>query len=154
MNNEEELKRAKRTALQMLTFRTRSKQEIRDKLTQKGISASIVETVLAHLTDYGYLDDQAFGQQLALSLFETKGWGFARIGVTLRARGLSPELVKKTISQLKENYSEEKTALRIMKRRFSHFDFHEAPPKEKQRITQFFRRRGFSWETISRVLMI
>ena len=61
---------------------------------------------------------------------------------------------KKHISQLKENYSEEKTALRIMKRRFSHFDFHEATPKEKQRITQFFRRRGFSWETISRVLMI
>ena len=138
MSDEEELKKAKRTALQMLTFRARSKQEIRDKLTQKGISASIIETVLAHLTDYGYLDDQAFGQKLALSLFETKGWGFARIGVTLRDRGLSPELVKKTISQLKENYSEEKTALRIMKRRFPILTSMKPHQKTSSGLSSFF----------------
>jgi len=153
MSDEEEQKRAKKIALKMLAFRDRSKQEIRERLVQKGVPASAIEKVVTQLADYGYLDDQAFAQRLAFGLFETKSWGFGRIGVTLKARGFSPELVKKTLSQLKENYSEEETALRIMKRRFSHFNPHEASPKEKRRVIQFFRRKGFSWETISQVLM-
>ena len=154
MGDEEELKKAERIALRMLTYRDRSKQEIRDKLNQKGISASVTEKAVTQLADHGYLDDQTFAERLARSLFETKNCGFARIEATLRARGLSPELVRKTILQLKGDYSEEETALQIMKRRFSHFDFQEASSKEKHRLIQFFRRRGFSWETISRMLMI
>ena len=154
MSDEEELKKAKGIALRMLTYRDRSKQEIRDRLEQKAISASVMENVVTLLSDYGYLDDQKFAQRLARSLLETKNWGFSRIGVALRDRGLAPELVEETVSQLKEDYSEEETALQIMKRRFSHFDLQEASSKEKRRIIQFLKRRGFSWDTISRVLMI
>ena len=153
MGDEEELKKAERIALRMLAYRDRSKQEVRDKLNQKGISASVAEKVVTQFSDHGYLDDQKFAARLARSLFETKNWGFARIEATLRDRGLSSELVKETILPLKEDCSEEETALQIMKRRFSHFDFQEASSKEKHRIIQFFKRRGFSWETISRTLM-
>jgi len=127
MSDEEELKKAKGIALRMLTYRDRSKQEMRDRLEQKGICASVIENVVTLLSDYGYLDDQTFAQRLARSLLETKNWGFS---------------------------SEEETALQIMKRRFSHFDLQEASSKEKRRIIQFLKRRGFSWDTISRVLMI
>lgn len=154
MGDKEEQKRAEGIALKMLSFRGRSTQEVRDKLNQQGIKPSVREKVLALFTDYGYLNDQSLALQLALSLYENKGLGFARIEATLRARGLSPDLVKETISQLKENHGEDKTALQIMKRRFSNFDFHNSTSKEKQRIIQFFRRRGFSWETISRVLRV
>jgi regulatory protein len=154
MSDEEELKKAKGIALRMLTYRDRSKQEIRDKLEQKGISACVIEDVVTLLSDYGYLDDQAFAQRWALSLLETKNWGFSRIGVALRGRGLARELVEETISQLREDYSEEETAFQIMKRRFSHFDLQEASSKEKRRVIGFLKRRGFSWDTISRVLTI
>jgi SOS response regulatory protein OraA/RecX len=30
----------------------------------------------------------------------------------------------------------------------------QATPKDKNRLVQFLRRRGFSWETISHVLVI
>ena len=152
--DEEELKKAERIALKMLVFRDRSEQEVRQKLVREGISASVIEKIVTKLFDYGYLDDQKFAQQLALSLLESKQWGFIKIGATLKARGLSSELVKKTIYKLKENYSEEETARRIMKRRFPHFKPQGASLKEKQRVVQFFQRRGFSWETIYRVLMI
>jgi regulatory protein len=153
MNDEEELKKAKEIALRMLTYRDRSKQEVRDKLDQKKISPRVTETVVTLLSEYGYLNDQTFAQRLARSLLETKGWGFSRIGTALKNRGLAPELVQETVSQLKADYSEEETALQIMKRRFSHLDLREASPKDKRRVVQFLKRRGFSWDTITRVLM-
>ena len=154
MSDEEELKKAKGIALRMLTYRDRSKQEIRDKLEQKEISPCVIENVVTLLSDYGYLDDRAFAQRWARSLLETKNWGFSRIGVALRGRGLARELVEEAISQLREDYSEEETAFQIMKRRFSHFDLQEASSKEKRRVIAFLKRRGFSWDTISRVLTI
>ena len=154
MGDEEELKRAKRSALRMLAFQARSNQEMEGKLSQKGFSVSVTKKVLAYLIKYGYLNDNLFAEQLALGLFENKNWGFIRIRNTLKNRGVLPELVDKTISQLRENHSEEETALRILNRRFSHINLREASLKEKKRIIQFFQQRGFSWETITKVLMI
>ena len=154
MEEAEQLKKAKTVALRFLAFRPRSCKEVSGKLAEKGFFPSVIENVVVYLTDYGYLNDQKFSQALAVHLLENKKFGFARIGVTLKERGLAPGLVQTAISQLQQNYSEEKTALEIMKRRFSHFDVNKATPKEKNRPVQFLRRRGFSWETISRVLMI
>jgi len=153
-DEEEELKKAKGIALRMLAFRPRSTQEVKNKLIQKGFRPSVIENVVVLLTDYGYLNDQKFARALGVHLLENKKVGFARIGVTLKERGVSPELVKETLFHLQENYSEEKTALQIMKRRFSHFNVRQATPKDKNRLVQFLRRRGFSWETISHVLVI
>jgi regulatory protein len=154
MDEGEQLKKAKGIALRLLAFRARSCKEVSGKLVQKGFIPSVIENVVAYLTDYGYLNDQKFAQALAVHLLENKKFGFARIGTSLKERGLSPELAKATVSHLQENYSEEKTALQIMKRRFSHFNVHQATLKDKNRLVQFLRRRGFSWETISHVLMI
>ena len=154
MGDEEEFKKAEKIALRMLVFRDRSEQEIRDKLNQKGFSASVTEKIITKCSGHGYLDDRTFAERLARSLFTTKNWGFARIGATLRDRGVSSALVKETILQLREDYSEEEAALQIMKRRFCRFDFQKASSKEKHLLIQFLRRRGFSWETISRMLTI
>lgn len=152
MSGDEELKKAERIALRMLTFRPRSKKEVEDRLVQKGFNLSVITNLMVLLADYGYLNDHTFANALALHLFEIKGFGFTRIGATLKARGVPPELVKETIFHLKENHSEEKTALQILKRRFSNFNAYNATLTEKNRLIQFFRRRGFTWETISRVL--
>jgi len=154
MDEGEQLKRAKGFALRFLALRPRSCKEVSEKLVEKGFIPSVIENVVTYLIDYGYLNDPKFAESLAVHLLENKKLGFARVGATLRERGLSPELVKATISQLQQNYSEEKTALQIMKRRFSNFNVPQATPKDKNRLVQFLRRRGFSWETISHVLMI
>jgi len=138
----------------MLAFQARSRQEMEDKLSRKGFSASVTQTVVAYLIEYGYVNDDLFAEQLARGLFENKNWGFIRIKRTLKNRGVLPELADKTISQLKENHSEEETALRILNRRFSHINLNEASLEEKKRIIRFFQQRGFSWETIIKVLMI
>ena len=125
---------------------------MKERLAEKGVSGPIIERVVDRFTEYGYLNDHTFAQDLALRLFETKGWGFTRIGVKLRGRGVAADVVNEVVSQLRNHYSEQETALRLVQRRFSHINFQEASQQEKNRIILFLRRRGFSWETISRVV--
>ena len=154
MDEGEQLKKAKGIALRLLALQPRSCKEVSGKLVQKGFIPSVIENVVVYLIDYGYLNDQKFAQALAVHLLENKKFGFARIEAALKERGLSSGLVKETISHVQQNYSEEETALQIMKRRFSHFNVRQATPQDKDRLVRFLRRRGFSWETISHVLMI
>ncbi|MBN2468841.1 MAG: regulatory protein RecX [Deltaproteobacteria bacterium] len=154
MDEEEEFQKAKSSAIRMLAFRARSTQEISDRLHRKGISASLTQRVVNYLNEYGYLDDQAFAQQWAKSLVVNKGWGFARIKVDLRSRGISPDLAEETIARLRKDHSEEETARRILGKRFSHLDLRKISPKDKNRLIRFFQSRGFSWETILRVVRI
>lgn len=152
MSQESDLRQAKQIAYRMLARRGRSKQEMRDKLAEKGIAPSLIEQVIHDLVDYGYLNDDAFAHQLARSLFTTRGWGFSRIAFTLRSRGVPEDLVDTTIAKLRKDNSEEKTASSLLERRFSHFNFRTASLKEKHRVVDFLQRRGFSWETINRVI--
>ncbi len=152
MEEGENQKKAKRIALRMLAYRGRSRQEITDKLREKGFSPIIIEDTLDYLESFGYVNDQSFALELATALFAHKGWGFRRIVYTLRSRGIPADVVHDTIASLSRSHSEEETALAIVKRRFSHIDFRSASPKERQRVASFLQRRGYSWDTINRVM--
>lgn len=149
---ERELRRAKNVAVRLLSRRARSGQELQEKLEDKGVAAAVARAVREYFVSCGYIDDWSLALDLARRLVEGKGWGYARIVSYLRTRGLAAEVIGAALSQLKEEYTEEETARRIMMRRFSHFDYQQASPKEKQRVVQFLARRGFSWETIGRVV--
>jgi regulatory protein len=149
---EGELRRAKNIAVRVLSRRALSSQELEQKLTKKGVTVAAAHAVREYFVACGYIDDRSLAFDLARRLVESKGWGYARIVSALRARGLAPELASAATAQLKEEFIEEETARRIMERRFSHFDFEQATPREKQRVVQFLSRRGFSWETIARVV--
>lgn len=151
MSEAEDRKKAKQTALRMLAYRGRSKQEIKGRLCEKGFASKIIQETLDYLSAYGYVDDQAYARELALSLCTHKGWGFGRIAYTLQSRGIPADMVDETISALKKTHSEEETASAIVKRRFSHIDFSKASPREKHRVISFLQRRGFSWTTINQI---
>jgi regulatory protein len=53
-------------ALRLLSFRSRSVEELRDRLERKGFSSEDVSGCLAWLQDRKYLDDSAFSRSLAL----------------------------------------------------------------------------------------
>lgn len=149
---ERALRRAKNIAVKLLARRARSGQELQEKLEEKGIEASVARSVRDYFVSYGYIADDTLARDLARRLVERRGWGYARIVSYLRTRGLSDEVVEAALSQMKEEHTEEETARRIMMRRFSHFDFQQASPKEKRRVVQFLARRGFSWDTIGRIV--
>jgi len=153
MGEGEDQRKANQIALRFLSYRARSTQEIRDRLREKGVASPEAEKTVAYLMSCGYINDRSLAQDLARSLFANKGWGFGRIAATLRSRGVPPDLVDETLSSLKQTHSEAEAASAIIKRRFLHFDCRTAPPKEKKRVADFLQRRGFSWDTISRIVL-
>jgi regulatory protein len=154
MGEEEQRKKARQSALRMLTYRGRSRQELIEKLNKKGFSPDIVEETVAYAISCGYVNDRLLAQELAENIFTYKGWGFSRIAATLRSRGIPPDTVETAMSSLKEAHSEEETASAIVERRFSHITFPTASLSDKRRVTNFLQRRGFSWDTISRVMKL
>jgi len=152
IKEEEEFKKAKGIALRILARCSRSSKELKERLIQKGFDSQVIERVLVFLNDRGYLNDLDYAQRLAMRLLENKKVGFARIEAILKERGIPPEFIAAVLSQLKENYSEIKTAFQIMERRFSNFEPQRATIKERNRVIRFLQQRGFSWETIAQVL--
>ena len=64
---EELLAKAKKDAFRLLSFRPRSTQELRARLSQKGYKDELVETVLEYLSKQGLVDDEKFAKLYALS---------------------------------------------------------------------------------------
>lgn len=152
MREGEDRKKARQTALRLLAYRGRSRQEIIDKLEGKGFSTEVVENTLDYVISCGYVDDRLLAQNLAEGLFTRKGWGFVRIALALRSRGIPSDVVEHTMGSFKKIHSEEETASALVKRRFSHINFRTASPSVKRRVANFLSRRGFTWETINRVM--
>ncbi|HNR12434.1 MAG TPA: regulatory protein RecX [Thermodesulfobacteriota bacterium] len=151
MSQEDDGYKARQKAFRLLALRSRSKQEIRDKLTEKGFASPVVEQTISDLAGYGYLNDRSFARQLAHSLFTTRSWGFRRIAFAIRSRGIPDDILEEAIAELRHAHSEEESAADLIKRRFSGIDFKTASLPEKQRVINFLQRRGFSWETIHNV---
>ncbi len=52
-----------------------------------GVDDAVIEEVVAKFVDLGYLDDEAFAEQLAMSAIERRGQGRRAVAQTLRKRG-------------------------------------------------------------------
>ena len=67
-------------AVKLLAAKPRSIGELRDRLLEKNwTNAAIVDTVIAKLEEYKYLDDQQFASDLAVSKLRQKQQGKRRL---------------------------------------------------------------------------
>src|SRR5512144_1226925 len=94
------LARAKNAAYLLLTYRSRSRAEIVQKLGDKGFECAIIETVVASLERMGYINDRHFAEQWASSRVRLRGYGRRRIELELRNKGVAREAVIEAFSHV------------------------------------------------------
>ncbi|MXS74699.1 hypothetical protein CSIV_04175 [Microbacterium sp. CSI-V] len=71
-----------------------------------GVDDSVIEDVVTKFVDLGYLDDEAFAEQLAMSAIERRGQGRRAVAQTLRKRGISREVADAAIAELPDDDAE------------------------------------------------
>jgi regulatory protein len=99
--------RAEALLLRKLRGRSLSLAEARTALNSvEGIEASVVDEVVEKFVDLGYLDDEAFAEQLALSATERRGQGRRAVAQTLRKRGIPREVVDAALAELPDDDAE------------------------------------------------
>ena len=140
-----------RAALNLISYRPRSVAELRERLLKKGFEGAEVEKTVRELTDAGYLDDEKYAALLAGSRARNKLWGPAKIAFELKRRGVSPEVVRKTVPRDPE--TEEATAagalVKWLKKSGSPTSL-DTPGSA--RAYRFLKGRGFSQDTIFKAI--
>ena len=137
-------------ALRYLAQREHSRRELAQKLSARkdcGETAELTELteVLDKLEQQGFLSEQRMVEQVAR--IRRSRFGSQRIIHELKAKGIDDHLIDGIRPALQENELE--AAFNIWRKKFDHSP---ATREERAKQIRFMMNRGFSMETIQRVL--
>lgn len=145
-----EVRRAKMYLVQLLGYRARSESELRSRLQQKQFSESSIDKAVESLRRMGLINDQEFAQAWVRNRLTTGKAGRLRLAQELRARGVDRQVAEGALAEMSEE-KELSFALEVGQRRYERLR-DEEPEAQRRKLASFLQRRGFSYETVSRVL--
>ena len=147
----EELKQAQALAYRYLSHRDRSVRETADHLKKKGFEEAVVQKTLRDLKEASYLNDRRFAEHWARTRAENRYYGRFRLRQELIGKGLSKELIDETLDTLFETVKEIDLARAVVEKKLPSMQDLDAN-KKKSRLIGLLQRKGFSSDTIYKVL--
>jgi regulatory protein len=147
---EETRQKAIDSAMNYLSFRPRSREEIRRYLRKKETPPELIEDVLTRLVELNLVNDEAFASFWIESRERFRPKGAQAIKQELRMKGLQREVVDEVVN---DEHDEElamqagrKRAVTLLKQ--PELDFNTF----RNKLGPFLQRRGFSYEIVKRVV--
>ena len=134
-------------AYRYLSYRPRSEAELRERLQRRGFPMVHIEQALNKLKEQGLLDDVSFARFWAenRATFRPRSRGMTRN--ELRKKGIAEDIIVQAVSEIDEAESAYRAAT-AKARRLTRLDY----PEFRQRLGEFLRRRGFTYDIISRTV--
>ena len=132
-------------ALNLLASRARSIYEIRQAL-EKGTNPfpePVIESTLAKLASYGYVDDRAFAEAWVASRQSARGMGVRALAYELRNKGIDQSLIDEVLAAVNADEAAAR-ALQGQARKIAGLDRRAA----QQKLSAFLARRGFDYDII------
>ena len=120
---------AKKYIYRLLKIRFHSEKEVRDKLHQKGFSEPTADEAVGYFKGIDLINDRIFTQKW-VSWRLAKPFGFKRIKLELKEKGVAPELIEEQFLEAKSDYPEEEIVARLAKRRAAK---HSGVPPQKMK---------------------
>ncbi len=147
----EEVRKAKNYALTLLTYRSRSCWELRDRLKKKDYDEKVVEEVIGQLQEMKFLDDNRFARSWAESRSLNKPIGRRLLERELQRKGIDKDIIEEVSRATFDKYNEEQLALALAKKRLKSYSKADELTR-RRRLYGYLGRRGFSPDVISQVL--
>ncbi len=138
---------AYQSALNLLSYRSRSESEVRNHLIKRGADESIIQSVLERLQRSGLLNDQQFAQEWVENRNEYRPRSRRALVFELRQKGVSDEAIQAAVEELDEEELAYQAAQKKA-RQLKPMDWLEF----KRKMYAFLSRRGFSYEIASPVV--
>jgi regulatory protein len=142
-----QLRSALAKAYRLLTVRSRSEKELREALQRKGFGKEVITAVIAECKDQHFIDDANFARQFVQSRLLNRPKGRSRLTLELRQKGVDAATIDATLNELLPTAQQAELADQLaekLRKRLANLP----PPKVRQRLADFLRRRGFDWEMI------
>lgn len=141
---------ARNYAFYLLKFTNRSQQEIRERLTKKKYSQSIIAQTIQYLEDIHCIDDRQFAREWIKARLH-KPFGLKRISFELHQKGIDNTIIREELSNAKANFPEEEIAIALSKKIASKYKGLKRD-RLKPRVFGYLSRRGFSSEVIEKAI--
>lgn len=136
-------------AVNLLAFKPRSIQELRERLLEKDwTTPEIVDTVLDKLKEYNYLNDDQFAKSFAASKIRQKPIGKRVLKQKLTLKKLDKETVEAALETAFEETPEEEVIERAIEKRLRV----KGKPETREDAKKFYDyllRQGFSYDLVS-----
>jgi regulatory protein len=135
-------------AVHFISYRPRSSAEVRQNLTKRGISETLVEETVDRLRQSGLVNDDAFARAWVENRSEFRPRSKSALRMELRRKGLDDETIHSVVD---ENVDEQALAFEAARKyahRLAGLDWLQF----RQKLGGFLARRGFSYTTLAPVV--
>lgn len=146
-------KRAKLRAMNLLTKREYTEKQLRDKLQDGGYPEEVVRQALSYVAEFRYTDDLRYAVTYITDHENTRSR--RRIEQDLLGKGICRDTLERAWSEWENrggSQDEESMILTLLEKR--KYNPETADWKERQKTYAFLMRKGFSGETVSRVMRL
>ncbi len=128
-------------------YRPRSEFEVRQRLRRRGFENDCIEKVVTDLKEQGLIDDTSFARFWKENRQDFSPRSRWLTGVELRRKGIDPELIDRTVSEVDDNDAAYRAALH-KSRHLPLSDYQLF----RRRLGEHLKRRGFSYEVITKTI--
>ncbi len=148
LKNKDAIVKAIDVAANLLSYRPRSTDEIRQKLAKKGYDEFVIETAIDRMVNLKYLDDHAFARFWIESRNRSKPRGKRALSYELRNKGVADAIIRELLEDMvdEESGAYEAAQKRIRRMRG------KTEREFKQKVGAFLQRRGFNYESVNQAL--
>ena len=152
LTNSEQKQKLRNSALNLLSFRMRSLSELKQRLLKKGYDVQDIEPLLEEFDAKNILNDSEFALAFSRDKIRSKGIGPSILKVELSNHHLPRNLVEDTVNRMYTEFPIDTLLGNHLKKKKICRNS-QLQEREKNRIVNFLKRKGFSWDDISRVFV-
>ncbi|MBS6524538.1 MAG: RecX family transcriptional regulator [Peptoniphilaceae bacterium] len=134
-------------ALKKLTNR-KTEQEIRELLFNEKLSEQVIDEVVAYLSEYGFLDDEAYALLFSRDKRNINGYGPVKIAYALRRKGIDGEYIARALEEYTTDSEKELIQSIVEKKYLRGGELN----KSWEKIVRFLLSRGFHYDAVKDVL--
>lgn len=139
-------------AFRLLRYRMRSEHELRQRLQQKGFPEKAIESGMHWLKEKQFINDQEFALSFAREKVRNKKIGPLALKSELYPHKLNQEFVESIIEKVYEEFPVENIISDLLDKKKLEKGTN-VPKKEKKKLVNFLRRKGFHFEDIRKVFL-
>jgi len=141
----EEFADAKEKVLNFISYRERSRKEIKDYLSNKGIPQVIINKVLNDLEKANLIDDRKFAVTWIKNRNKINPKGNFVLKMELKEKGIEENEIEKLLEDVDEKENARKVLNKAVKK-------YGKKISAKKKILEYLTRRGFSINTVIEVV--
>ncbi|MFA6572260.1 MAG: regulatory protein RecX [Bacteroidota bacterium] len=151
ITKEQRLIDAKQAGYNFASYKPRTEQQIRNKLSEKDFTDSEINTALNFLANFNLVDDEKYAKLFVKDYLKRKPAGAKKLQLELYKRGINKQTALSAIEEQLDSLDLESLAIKAGEKKMSLLH-NKSDDKKKKALTDYLFRQCFDWEIIKSVL--